>query len=196
MRAFREQTAGLTWEPAALAASLGVLFGAVDDLAEKEARYYYRRRGTRAWLSGVTRTCAWLFGSMGLLLPLLASTDGALFRAWGPYGYAFLALAASALAANALFGGSEGHVRFVATQLELEKLITASRIAWCEHLAGLNNSGNMTPEEREQGFALILGYATKLHETAISETGRWGEALIAELAQFRDNMTQGRGAGA
>lgn len=47
----------------------------------------------------------------------------------------FLAGAASCLAANSLFGGTSGHVRFVSTQLELERLVTKARIDWCAFLA-------------------------------------------------------------
>lgn len=111
--------------------SLSQLFRAVDDLAEAEVSYYYRRRGTRAWISGLARFGAWVFGSIGLLLLLLAATATPDFKAVSQYGYVFLAAAASCLGANSLFGGTEGHIRFVSTQLELEKLITSARIRWC-----------------------------------------------------------------
>jgi hypothetical protein len=181
---FREQLKTLAWDSTHLVTSLSALFAAVDDLAQQEVRYYYRRRGTRACISGVTRTLAWMLGTAGLLLPLLAGADPERFKNWGLYGYPFLAAAASFLAANALFGGTEGHIRFVSTQLQLEKLITASRVEWCQYLAGPLDGD----AARAQGFALILAYASSLHTTTLAETGHWGETLLAELAKYQKTI--------
>ncbi|SFB61079.1 SLATT domain-containing protein [Azotobacter beijerinckii] len=184
IQAFRSKLEGLAWDKNSAVNSLSVLFAAVDDLAEAEVHYYYRRRGTRAWISGLTRTGAWMLGTVGLLLPLLAGTAAPLFKEWGQYGYAFLAAAASCLAANSLFGGTEGHIRFVSTQLELERLIITSRVCWCKYLAGPHE----TDDDHAEGFALILGYANALHTASIAETGRWGEMLLAELAKFQTSI--------
>ncbi|MBX3640846.1 MAG: SLATT domain-containing protein [Nitrosomonas sp.] len=184
IKVFRAKLEDLTWDKQNALRSLSTLFAAVDDLAEAEVYYYYRRRGTRAWISGVTRTGAWLLGTVGLLLPLLAGTNAPIFKDWGQYGYAFLAAAASCLAANALFGGTEGHIRFVSTQLELERLITTSRVAWCKYLAGQHE----TDDDLAEGFTIILGYASALYTATITETGRWGETLLVELAKFQKSI--------
>ncbi|WP_153133329.1 SLATT domain-containing protein [Dechloromonas hortensis] len=181
LQAFKARIQVLDWGAQDVVNSLSVLFNAVDDLAEAEVQYYYRRRGTRAWISGLARFAAWLFGSVGLLLPLLAGADSALFKGWSQYGYSFLAAAASCLAANSLFGGTDGHIRFVSTQLNLEKLVTASRVRWCQYLS----EPHTTQEEIDKGFNIVLTYATELHTTTIVETGRWGEGLLAELAKYR-----------
>lgn len=190
IQAFRSKLDGLNWDKQNVVDSLSILFAAVDDLAEAEVQYYYRRRGTRAWISGTTRFVAWLLGSVGLLLPLLAGTAAPIFKEWGQYGYAFLAAAASCLAANSLFGGTEGHIRFVSTQLELERLITASRVEWCKYLAEPHG----TDDEIAQGFSLILAYANSLHTATIAETGHWGETLLAELAKFQKTVESKGGA--
>jgi hypothetical protein len=183
IQAFRKKLEGLQWDQQNLDGSIQALFEAVDDLAEAEVRYYYRRRGTRALISGVTRFFAWLLGSVGLLLPLVAATSAPMFAGWGQYGYAFLAAAACCLGANSLFGGTQGHIRFVSTQLELEKLIAASRIGWCEYLATKKPNNN-----HQKGFELIFAYTQALHLVTISETSRWGETLLAELAKFRNTL--------
>ena len=184
IQAFRSKVEGLKWDKQSAVGSLSSLFAAVDDLAEAEVHYYYRRRGTRAWISGLTRIAAWLLGTVGLLLPLLAGTVEPVFKEWGQYGYTFLVAAASCLAANSLFGGTEGHIRFVSTQLELERLIITSRVGWCRYLVGPHD----TDEELAQGFALILAYANGLHASTIAETGRWGETLVNELAKFQKTI--------
>ena len=184
IKTFRAKLSGLAWDKHSAAASLSILFAAVDDLAEAEIHYYYRRRRVRAWISGATRIGAWALGTVGLLLPLVAGTGAPLFEGWGQYGYAFLAGAASCLAANSLFGGTEGHIRFVSTQLELERLTTTSRIGWCGYLAGPHEGNDGCAE----GFTLIQGYANALHATIIAETGHWGEALLAELSKFQKSI--------
>ena len=184
LHAFRNATQGLVWDDGNVVESLTQLFRAVDKLAEAEVSYYYRRRGTRAWISGIARLSAWLFGSIGLLLPLLAITTNPEFKEWTQYGYVFLAAAASCLAANSLFGGTEGHIRFVSTQLELEKMITKARISWCQYLSSQGNDN----QDSESGFLLIQDYANDLHTITISETGRWGVALLKELAKFQKTI--------
>jgi len=182
--AFREATQELLWDDEHAAESLSRLFRAVDDLAEAEVAYYYRRRTTRAWISGISRFVAWVCGTIGLLLPLLAATANPEFRDLALYGYVFIAVAASCLAANSLFGGTEGHIRFVTTQLELEKLITGARISWCHYLE--SRVGERAGHEA--GFSLIRDYATALHTTTISETGRWGETIMKELSKFQKSI--------
>lgn len=184
IQAFRAKVEGLAWDRQSATESLSVLFSAVDDLAETEVRYYDRRRGTRAWISASTRIVAWLLGTVGLLMPLLAASEASVFDDWEQYGYAFLAAAASCLAANSLFGGTEGHIRFVSTQLELERLITTSRLEWCRLLAGPHD----TDDHVAKGFDLVLRYAQTLYATTIAETGRWGETLLEELASFQKSI--------
>jgi SMODS and SLOG-associating 2TM effector domain 2 len=184
LRAFSNSTQELVWDDGNVVESLTQLFRAVDELAESEVGYYYRRRGTRAWISGISRLSAWLFGTIGLILPLLAVTTNPEFMEWAQYGYLFLAASASCLAANSLFGGTEGHIRFVSTQLELEKMITKARISWCQYLSLQVNDN----KDSESGFLLIQDYANDLHTITISETGRWGEALLKELAKFQKTI--------
>ncbi|HEY9103493.1 SLATT domain-containing protein [Chitinimonas sp.] len=189
---FRERLQDIPWANNESPGALDQLFRAVDELAEAEVYYYHRRRNTRAWISGVARTIALATGSIGLLIPLLAGAG----LAWpaGPFraelGYVFLAISAGALTANTLFGGTAGHVRFVTTQLKLEKLITASRIGWYDYLS---NPG-AADEASRRGFTLILDYATKLHDMVLAETGDWAGLTLAALEQFQKDA-QNKGAG-
>ena len=186
IRAFRDALHDVVWDKANTIDSLSKLFQAVDDLAIAEVDYYYRRRGARAWISGVTRFGAWIFGTVGLLLPLLVTTKNQNFNNLENYGYVFLASAASCLAANSLFGGTEGHIRFVSTQLEIEKLVTQARISWFEYLAS-QDVGN---SDYKPGFLLIQNYASDLHTITIEETGQWGKALLQELAKYQKQIEE------
>ncbi len=180
MREFRATIEVLRWEAADAVTSIGALFAAVDRLAEAEVEYYFRRRRTRAWISGVCRTGAWGLGSLGVLAPLMDGTGLGAGWAGEKNGYALLVGAGCFLAANALFAGTAGHVRFVSTQLELERLITERRVAWQRHRALKAGS----PDFVAEGFAMIREYAAKLHATTLAETGRWGDTILDELSKY------------
>lgn len=178
---FQKKLQNVQWDKDSVMQSLSILFKAIDELAAAEVDYYYRKRGTRAWVSSITRIFAWAFGSVGLLLPLLPNTNTSSAYSVSQYGYAFLAAAASSLAANSLFGGTYGHIRYVVTQLELENLIKIHNIEWSKFLAQ-----HPTPEEAHinQGFNLVSAYAKQLHETTIAETKHWGDTLLKELEKY------------
>lgn len=128
-----------------------------------------------------------MVGSIGLFLPLLAGTACPRWQDWGQYGYVFLVAAASALAANSLFGGTEGHIRFLSTQLELERIAVAARFGWYRYLA----LPRKTDEDISRGFTLILEYSGKLQGAVLSETDRSGERVLAELAKLERRMNGG-----
>ena len=183
IEALRARLVALSWDAANREESLSELFNAIDALAIAELQYYFRRRTTRALISGVTRSAAWAFGTLGILAPLVAAT------AWLPYpnlasaGYVFLAFAASCLAANALFGGTSGHVRFVTTQLEIERLMTSTRINWCALLASED-----IDDRNARCFKLIGDYAQRLYALTVGETGNWATSSLAELERYRRSI--------
>lgn len=80
MSDFRAKLDRLAWDEKRSIKSIDTLFNAVNDLAEAEVRYYYRRRGTRALVSGITRITAWVLGTIGLLIPLLSGANPASFN--------------------------------------------------------------------------------------------------------------------
>lgn len=187
---FKNVMDALSWSPNDVLASLNSLFSAVDELADAELRYYYRRRRTRAWISGSTRLGAWIFGSIGLIIPLLAATNKPAFEGVASFGYVFLAMSGSLLAANSLFSGTDGHIRFVTTQLEIEMIMTKARICWCEYMAA-EEAGSV---DASIGFEKVLAYANELHNSTITETGRWGETLLKELAKYGREIDSKSGA--
>ncbi len=184
LKAFRYKLKDLNWDSQHVEDSLSILFEAVDELAEAEVKYYYRRRGSRALVSGLCRFAGWLTGSVGLLLPLLAAAQISEVKGFAELGYVFLALSASFFGANSLFGGTEGHIRFVATQLQLEKLITDTRLEWCQYLSSAVNDDNQI----STGFAIINAYANELYSITLAETGHWGENLRKELAKYQEQI--------
>jgi hypothetical protein len=195
---FKNVLSGLKWDAPDKLGSLNELFTAVDSLAEAEVRYYFRRRITSRTWSTALRFGSWLFGTLGVLTPLLATTNFPSFWVANqppsgsliPWGYFFLAVAAALLGANTLFGATAGHVRFASTQLLLEKIMTVSRIAWCEYLNEAKNSP--TEEAMKACFDFIGSYAEAMYSATLSETGNWSEMVIAELNRYASEIARQR----
>jgi hypothetical protein len=185
---FREQISALQWGKEVRATSLSKLFDAVEDLAEAEVRYYFQRRGRTSWWSGKLRFLAWGCGSIGAILPLLAATNQATFSALGPWGFVFLAAAASFLGANALFGGTTGHVRFVTNQLALERLIASKRIEWSSYSASVDDDPT-SEEALEKGFKYIQVYVEEIYLVVTTETGAWSKAVLEQIGNLEKTLS-------
>jgi len=119
-------------------------------------------------------------------MPLLASTDPQ-FKALAPWGYVCLAGAVGFFAANSLFGGSSGHVRYVTAQLNLERLLTRFRVDWYAYSASLK-ADPLTDEQIEKAFAMFCQFVDDYYQIILSVAGNWGEALLAEIEKYRQGV--------
>jgi hypothetical protein len=178
---FKSRVSALSWQDKELAQSLDSLFYAIDDLAKAEVDFYYKRRKDWAKMSGLCRFFTWLFGSIGVLTPLAGSLQVLSPTPDSNLGYLFLAVAGACLAANSLFNWTEGHIRYLKTQLAIENLMTRHRVSWCRNQATFK--GDVDGVDRS--FDLIADYATALHEAIMSESGEWGEAILTELKNYQ-----------
>lgn len=178
----------LEWGEGSRRASLQALFDASNTWALEQVRYYQRRRARRMIASGMLRGTAIVFGTAGVIVPLLTPFFG---EKLAHLGYVLLAIAGGALAANSVFGGTTGHMRSVHAQLALERLILENQAKWCM-LSADWPCDTVSDEHLEAGFALIEAYATAVHETVIAETREWREITLAELERFEARFEQDR----
>jgi SMODS and SLOG-associating 2TM effector domain 2 len=179
---FVVKTADLSWAADARRESLDRLFGATEDLAIAEIRYYHERRATWRWASGIVRLLAWAFGSLGIALPLWASAraqGGAAFAAWG---YVMLAIAGAFVAANALFGGTAGHTRYWNAQLALERLVMLQRIQW-QRLRS-QASGSLSDAQLAEAFGLIQGFGTSVYAVIAEESTLWASTITEAVEKY------------
>lgn len=184
--AFRECCKKLTWPSTERRASVSILFNKIDELAEFELKYYYRRRNTRALISTIARLGGWAFGAAGLLLPLLAATDPSR-KDWAAWGYVALAAAGSCFGANALFGGTSGHASFVAAQLAIERLIIENRLAWAKVIAETQPqpgaSDQLDDAQLTAALDLIHNYTKSVYTITANETENWRNSTLEELSK-------------
>ncbi len=209
--AFQNTTRSLSWKGENVSNSLSQLFDAVDTLALENFQYYYKKGRQHSLLSRYLRISAWFFGFLGLMCPLLINTGIDVFSEFTKFGYVFLAISGTNLSANALFGGTSGHIRYVSAQLEIEDVIAKFRIRWAHYLctgefmsefakpvsktATVETTANpptVTPshvlteaEILHNGFAILHAYANKFNEITIQETKQWTADVGKALADFQ-----------
>lgn len=164
--------------------TLGSLLLQLDKLALAEICYYYRRRRSCSRWSVLLRLFPWLLGSLGILIPLISAPAKIDVAGWG---YVLLALAAAFLGANSLFGATTGHIRFVSSQLALERLVVTTRVRWIGIAASVKVSP--LPDERViELINLLEAYARDLFSLTTSETQVWGSSILEELKKLEQQI--------
>ena len=179
---FLTATRQLSWDAAAAPESLQQLFLALNELAQAEVRYYYNHRKRQGRVSDVCRFLAWAFGTLGLVAPLLGTALGRAAGEFSAWGYVLLALSASAVAANALFGGTASHIRYVSAQLKLEHLIAAFRVDWFKLRFDLTGEPNR--ENVHLAFSLVGAFIGEMYRVLDDETALWGRTVQEAVEKY------------
>lgn len=167
--------------------AIRALFGALNDLAYHEILFYYRARKKQRRLSQLTRALMVLFGTVGVLVPLLAAADADHFKGWAAYGYPLIAVAAACHVVNRLFGATGGHIRYVTAQLELEKLLTMFRID-CSAWYARNRSDISNSDAIETIFPIFRTFAEAIYKVLQEETNVWGKSVSEALQEYADKL--------
>ncbi|HAS87815.1 MAG TPA: hypothetical protein DCS48_00670 [Desulfovibrio sp.] len=183
---FRDELKNIKWNRKDDVESLSTMFNSLDAVAEEKLQYYYGRRKRRAFFSNLFRNLGWVAGFIGVILPLLSDYMVA-FDPTGKLGYVFLIAAASFLGANSLFEGTSGHVRYVMTQLKLEKLIVSTRLSWHVYKSRASCI-ECSEKEVADGFAIIQKYAQEFYDLVIDEADDWGESVLKELIKYQKSI--------
>jgi hypothetical protein len=189
---FIRALAPLDWSAKGYKASLDVLFLELGKLADAEIRYYYGRRVVSRRVSTVCRFLAWLFGSVGILVPLLKPVLGervpAEFLSWG---YVAFGMAGAVLIFDAVFSGTRAHQRCTATQLELEKIHTIFSIEW--QARTVKFVAEPTPAAVLDLVERAVAFASELHRVLGTETSAWQEAVNEAMGDIKGKIASGGG---
>jgi len=190
LRRFISQLENLNWDSSTTA--LSFVYAALNDLVYHEVLFYYKARKKGRRISVWTRVLAVFFGTAGVMIPLLAAADNELFKPISPYGYPCLAAAAAWLAINRMFGATGGHIRYVTTQLELERIMTKFRLQWLEWCSrDTMTPGN--PATPEQAFKLMNDFANDAYRVIQEETLSWGKSTTESMGQYEAGLPKSPG---
>jgi hypothetical protein len=186
LRRFLSHLENADWRGSSFA-SLEKVYSALNDLVYHEVLFYYKARKKQRAFSILTRGLSVLFGTVGVMVPLLAAADPELFRSVAPYGYPLLVAAASLLAVNRMFGATGGHIRYVTAQLELERIITKFRLKWLEWLSrDTMTPGN--PATVDQAFKLMNEFIDDAYCVIQDETTVWGKSVSEALREYEGRL--------
>lgn len=167
------------------------LFQELTTLVYDDVLYYTKVRNKHRLVSTITRTLAWLLGTIGLLIPLITSAMPSL-QPYAGWGYPFLAGAGGMLLLNRLFGSTKGHVRYVTAQLALEHLITIYNLRWLSWLANTPQK-ELSAEKRATAFKLFTEFVEAAYKIVQDETTVWGIAVMQDLEAVGKQLTGGAG---
>jgi hypothetical protein len=189
---FMQQLKSIEWQKADdVAKSLDTVSQCLNALLQHEVLYYFKIRTRKRKVSDLTRFLSYVAGSIGFLMPFIASAHRD-YAALGPWGYFFLALAAALLGANRLFGSTAGHIRNATAQYQLEKTMTIFRLDWECWRAKLGEA-KAQEADIEEAFKLLKQFAADSYFVIEAETRQWGESALEALMQFEAQVNAGRG---
>ena len=175
------------WSDETILENLNKIYIALNKLIQSDVEYYDARRKKQRGLSTFTRGGAFIFGTAGILAPLLQSANPALFNNFAAYGYPLLAIAGAFLVWNRLFGATGGHIRYVIAQFDLGLLITGFRLDWSEWLA----HNTRLPPEKDQinkAFKLFHNFSDQAYQIVQEETKVWGKTISDVLEEYANSI--------
>jgi hypothetical protein len=182
-------TAGLpplSWNPEECAKSLDC----VRDYVERQGRellgWYFQKKIWKRRMSTALRVASILLFTLGGLIPLVkASWPGAPTSAagldFGQLGYLLIALGGAAIAFDRFFGYSSGWIRYITTEMAIERSIDEFRLDWARSIASLRGVGP-TAEQVDQLMQLAKTFALSVRAQVEQETKAW-------VLEFQSNLS-------
>jgi hypothetical protein len=188
---FVSTTMQLKWDAAEVKTSLETLCLEAFELVTREIDYYVQARMRLKYWSGIFRILMLVFGAAGLIMPLLELTGITFFgiQKFGNFGYLFIAIAGVFVAANKLFGGTRGHIRYVTTQLHLEKMVATTSVSWNQQKCNWQDR-QLSEEEFQAAFTLISKFLDQAYTEILHETELWGNALSQALDEYAKKIAK------
>jgi hypothetical protein len=189
------------WSDANIRESLDRLFRHTVGAAQVRIAWYDARGSRTGRRSRLIRLCAIMCGTLGTIYPLVGAAlkfpVPTTVADWNPsyIGYLLLGAAAALVAGDSAFGVSSSWMRFRATQVELEGMLSNFRYQWASLLAKANGQ---VPDAtlRNELLALQQTFANRVLDVAQAETTAWMQEFrgaLAELSRQYKGSTPARG---
>jgi len=156
------------------------LYQRVEDKALEIIDWYLKRKTIQAMGSRILRILAIFFTIVGGVMPLLQGL--LLENLSSQLGYIALALAAACVGADKFFGFSSGWMRYMLTQLSLQKALAEFQLGWMLLWADIDKQ-QPTPEQRKKILQYLIDFQAKLFTEINQETQTW-------MIEFQSNLIQ------
>lgn len=129
-------------------AEMSKLFESTTEVAISMIHYYYLKKSKKSKVSRFFRYSCFIFGAIGSIIPVASpvfrpAIDSILkyysvtlsFPEYSTVSLLFLAVAGAFYAADQFTGATSGHIRYITSQLQLERLVITNEIEWRAVLA-------------------------------------------------------------
>ena len=171
------------------------LFNESVNLVFKYLSYYNKKRLSKKFSTNAYRTSIWFFGFIGLALPIVGTSFKFLIDKIAiidssnllEFGYGFIMLTAVLVAMKNYTGATKGHIRYITTQLKLEKIIANSIISWNKTTHSINcaeNEQELTADDCEKLYAVINQLLESSYAEIMNEIKRWGKDIKDDESEF------------
>ena len=177
---------------------------AVDKANERIEWYQRKSKWKRRW-SWFLRLGAVALAAVGVLCPLIAATglwpngeSGTNALSLGQLGYVFFALAAALHGFDRCFRLSKSWMRFIVTQLSLERLVIEFHYDWASLLAGQQGQPTSAQPDLPAMVQRIKDFSMAVEAAIKQETDAWVaefQSSLAELEKMLKTEVQTRGPG-
>lgn len=182
IKEFSDALVALRWVGANRRDALCQIFECVSRLAQAEVRYYFSRRKKSGFIASWFRFLSWMFGSAGILVPLIYPLISEATEKFLSAGYLLVAIGGVFLVADKVFNGSEGHARYVTAQLRVEHAFAVFAIEW-QALFKKFDEGPLT-EDTTALFQLAVKFIENLYGALGNETAEWKTATDAAIQEL------------
>ena len=173
--------------------------------ADERIGWYKQKSKWKRWFSRLLRFGAVALAAAGVLCPLVAATglwpnaeSGTNTLSLGQLGYVFFALAAALHGFDRCFRLSKSWMRFIVTQLSLERLVIEFHYDWASLLAGQQGQPSSPQPDVPTTLQRIKDFSMAVEAAIKQETDAWVaefQSSLAELEKMLKTEVQTRGPG-
>ena len=158
--------------------------------ANKQLRFYKTRRKKRRWWANSILIFSILLFTSSLLFPILTGPDDNILKTEINYyaiSYLFLVLASILLFIDRFFGHSDAWMRYVLTEMQLNKTISEYHGRWIKLIQSLELN-ILTPENKNNLIDLLQEFDKALREIVITETETWKGLLTQRINDYSKRL--------
>lgn len=178
------------WNKDDIGSSLDAVYQWTTRKANEKIDWYERKKKPRRLWSQTLRATSIIFAAVGALCPLIDATkilESGANTAASPqnplvlaqWGYVFLAVAASVAGFDYYFGHSSGWMRFIITQISIERALREFQYDW----AILSVQQEKLPTNASIFLQRAKDFTLQIESIVKQETDAW-------VAEFQTNITQ------
>lgn len=155
----------------------------VEEKAVEMVNWYLRRKNKEAAWSRYLRVIAIIFTTLGTLLPILQGTGKFDFDL-GQFGYVALVFAGAAVASDKYFGFSTAWMRYMTTEMALQRELAAFQMDW---VILLNNYQNASEEGKS---CLQVEMLERLKTFRLQVFTQVQQEMQLWISEFNENLTR------